>query len=202
MFKETRMVATGISQQNVLYHSIPLEHVPNLLKNNRMYGMNCHRMWEDGRVLWDWEHPDYMKHRWVKGVNFSRNKHFAVNWHHLKPRLVLTLDWWKLKTKYKFVQYTWFERHPKSEGIFKAEAEEFLVLEKTNKQGDGNLKLDGKSAKNRIDNILDYVVSMELIVPAYQVKENKTKVVHVEKLIKQSKIPHRISIETASFLEK
>lgn len=205
MFKEIRMLATGLSQQSVLYHSIPLEHAINLLRNNRLYGLNCHRMWNDGRVIWDHNHTDYDKHQWVKGVNFSRSKHFTANWHHLKARMILTLDWNKLKTKYKFVPYTWFEIHPKGKGIFKAEAEEFMALEYTGKSGDGHhivKSLDAKSPKNRIDNILKYVVSIELIVPVYAVKQKNGSVVKAEKLLKKVNIPYRISTETAPFLEK
>lgn len=207
MFKERRMLATGLNQQNVLYHSIPLEHAVNVIRNNRIYGMNYHRMWEDGRVLWNRNHPDYSKHQWVKGINFSRSKHFTVNWHHLKPRLVLTFDWDKLKTRYKFIPYTWFELHPKGKGIFKAEAEEFLPMEYTEKSGDGSLKLEGKNAKNRIDDVLSYVVSAELIVPVVDLTGYPSKTVgrnakEVEKLLKKYNIPHRISTETVAFLEK
>ncbi len=59
-----------------------------------------------------------------------------------------------------------------------------------------------KSPKNRIDNILKYVVSIELIVPVYAVKEKDRLVAKAEKLLKKVNIPYRISTETAPFLEK
>lgn len=111
-------------EDQVVFHSIKLEYIKEILSEKKIRGRTTQRYWADGKRRQDHE-EDYKDSFWMKGISTTRNLTFAVNW----AAVTLVLDLTKIKQKKEVIPYAW-NFQMKTSGHNKKETEEFVVLSK------------------------------------------------------------------------
>ncbi len=109
-----------------LFHAMSIENASTAIRTNSIRGYTGHRVWADNlrRERGD---PNWEKHVWVKGISLTRDRLYAEKW----GPIVFVFDYSKLSQRYKIIPLAWSQRN------IKREREEFLILAKTDMQGDG-----------------------------------------------------------------
>lgn len=115
-------------QDQVVFHSIKLEYIKEILSEKKIRGRTTQRYWEDGKRRQDHE-AEYQDSFWMKGISTTRNLSFAVSW----AAVTLVLDLNKIKQKKEVIPFAW-NFQMKSSQHNKKETEEFVVLSKKNRK--------------------------------------------------------------------
>lgn len=130
-----------------LFHGFRnLAHARTALENDEMLGTTTQRYWPNGVQIKPEERAhdsDYRMSFWMKGISFSRSLRYSLSW----GDVVFELDQSKLAQNYKIIPFNWMRNSTKGE--MRREAEEFLILEKE----DRDYKLPRDEWTEHSDNI-------------------------------------------------
>lgn len=106
-----------------------LKYFAQAMRENRLVGSSSQRYWDDGRRRKD-DEPDYRDSNWMKGLSFTRDKHFAMRW----GGAVIAVDQSKIAQRNKIVPFNWGYSIANIPGDkpqhHKREREEFVITHK------------------------------------------------------------------------
>ena len=136
-----RWVEIKEGRDAVLYHgySDP-ENFASAMQRDSMLGTTTQRWWDDGKRRKD-DDPEYDTSNWMKGLSFTRDPRFAMQW----GRVMIAVDQSIIAQRHKMIPFNWGYSIPDrnypggSRQEHKREREEFAVTH----QGDQYRHEDG-----------------------------------------------------------
>lgn len=106
-----------------VWHSVRIEHIEEIFKNNSLAARTNHRYWPDGRVRRDNEGDVYQNSHYMKGWSMTRDRNYAFSW----AAVTFLFDWDKIKRDFQTKTVSWSYRNISCRNNFDKEREEFVI---------------------------------------------------------------------------